>query len=169
MTVAIPDLWPDDIRVDVVAPIAILRAQEGLLSKRTQGILQAKLVTSESKVLVEHSLYLIAPALNYYRVSLLSATHDRKMVYPVTVTAQCWFSEFLPEGREEMENRRVAASAEEFIDLVRQALRSTEVRGLIDSLIIRSNEIQGNPMGSASAEDGNGSHPTRTPVETEGN
>jgi hypothetical protein len=156
MTTTIPDLWSDDIRVNVRPPVTVLRAQEGLLAKKTQGILQAKLLTSATETLVQHSLYLIAPALNFYRVSLLSATHDREMVYPVTVTAQCWFSEFLPDEGEEVEKKRVAATEEEFIDLVRQALRSTEVRGLIQSLIARSNEIREPQQPPASTEDGNG-------------
>lgn len=162
MSTAIPDLWPDDIRADVRPPVVVLRAQESLLAKKTQGILQAKLLTSESEKLVNHSLTLIAPALNFYRVNLLSATHDQEMVYPVTVTARCWFSDFLPDGGEEIEKRRVAATEEEFIDLVRQALQSAEVRGLIQSLIARSNENhQRHP---ASARDGNGS-----PAEIEAN
>ncbi len=167
MTTAIPDLWSDDIRVDVLPPVAVLRAQEGLLAKKTQGILQAKLLTSATETLVEHSLYLIAPALNFYRVSLLSATHDREMVYPVTVAAQCWFSEFLPDGAEEPEKRRVAATEEEFIDLVRQALRSTAVRGLIQSLIARSNEIR-EQQRPASTENGNGPSAEGEPKSTEG-
>ncbi len=158
MPTAIPDLWSDDIRVDVLPPVAVLRAQEGLLAKKTQGILQAELLTSASETLVQHNLYLVAPALNFYRVSLLSATHNRKMVYPVTVIARRWFSEFFPNGSEEIETKRVAATEEEFIDLVREALRSTEVRGLIQSLIARSNEIRNQQLHPASAEDGNGSH-----------
>jgi hypothetical protein len=168
MTTAIPDLWSDDIRVDVLPPVTVLRAQEGLLATKTQGILQAKLLTSATESLVQHSLDLIAPALNFYRVSLLSATHDREMVYPVTVTAQCWFSEFLPAGAEPIEKRRVAATAEEFIDLVREALRSTEVRGLIQSLIARSNEIREQPLRPAATEDGNGSHEEREQNSAEG-
>ena len=42
MTTAIPNLWPDDIKVDVLPPIAILKAQEGLLARMTQGMLVAK-------------------------------------------------------------------------------------------------------------------------------
>jgi hypothetical protein len=168
MTTAIPDLWSDDIRVDVLPPIAVLRAQEGLLAKKTQGILQAKLMTSESETLVQHNLYLVAPALNFYRVELLSAKHDRELIYPVTVTAHCWFSEFLPDEDEEIERRHVAATAEEFIDLVRQALRSTEVRGLIQSLIARSNEIREHQGRPASTANGNGSYAEGTQTGIEG-
>ena len=168
MTTAIPDLWSDDIHVDVLPPIAVLRAQEGLLAKKTQGILQAKLLTSENETRVQHSLFLIAPVLNFYRVEILSAKHDREMIYPVTVTAQCWFSEFLPDGDEEIDKRRVAATAEEFINLVRQALRSPEVRGLIESLIARSNEIRDHPPRPASTENGMGPHAEETQTSANG-
>jgi hypothetical protein len=168
MSTAIPDLWPEDIRVDVRPPLAVLRMQEGLLAKKTQGILQAKLLSSATETRVQHSLYLIAPALNFYRVELLSATHDSEMVYPVTVAARCWFDEFLPDEGQDIEKRQVAATAEEFIDLVRKALRSTEVRGLIQSLIARSNEIREQQLRPASTGDGNGSHAKGERSSTEG-
>src|SRR5207245_3229706 len=36
-TAAIPDLWSQDIKVDVLSPLAILRSQESLLSRKTKG------------------------------------------------------------------------------------------------------------------------------------
>jgi hypothetical protein len=163
MSTTIPDLWSDDIKVTVLPPVAILRAQEGLLASKTQGILQAKLTTTESERLVQHQLDLIAPSLNFYRERLLSATHDREMVYPVTVTAAC----FSPRPRDLGEalaqvasvpvglarNQRQAASQDEFIGLVREVLQSGEVRSLIQSLIARSNELRAR-QGGAAATDG---------------
>jgi hypothetical protein len=32
MTPTIPDLWPEDIKVNVLPPIAVLKAQESLLA-----------------------------------------------------------------------------------------------------------------------------------------
>lgn len=171
MNTAIPDLWADDIKVDVLPPLAILKAQEGLLARKTQGMLEAKLTTTESANLVQHQLDLIAPSLNFYRERLLTATHDRLKLYPVTVASECFapkleisqgplapiqaavkgLSEFhravVPEAI-----HRKAATGEEFIQLIREVLRSADVRGLISSLIARINQNNGEHHGNGTAE-----------------
>jgi hypothetical protein len=147
MTKTIPDLWPSDVKVDVLPPIAILEVQEGSLARRTQGMLQAKLTTTETETLVQHQLDLIAPSLNFYRERLLAATHDRIMVHPVTVTA----SSFAPKPdngkglgghtRSAIDSirqhliclgwdQRKAATDEGFLQLIRDVLHSEEVRAL---------------------------------------
>ena len=150
MITSIPDLWPDDINVKVLPPIAVLKAQEGQLARHTHGLLQAKLTTTETDKLVQHQLDLIAPSLNFYRERLLSATHDREMLYPVTVTAEC----FAPKSPNSMQAlgaavlrmmdpsvyQRKAATDEEFIQLVKEVLQSADVRALIHSLIARINQ-----------------------------
>src|SRR4051794_29490536 len=90
MSTTIPDLWPDDIKVSVLPPLAILKAQEGLLAQKTQGMLQAKLSSTETERLVQYQLDLIAAPLNFYRERLLSARHERGRYYPVVVTAECF-------------------------------------------------------------------------------
>lgn len=149
MTTAIPDLWAPDIKVDVLPPLAILKAQESLLARKTQGMLEAKLSTMEAENLVQHQLDLIAPSLNFYRERLLTATHDRTMLYPVTITANC----FYPKPRTQIEAiasqiknsldqplpQREAATDEDFVQLVRQVLQSEQVRALISSLLARIN------------------------------
>jgi hypothetical protein len=145
----IPDLWSENIRVDVLTPIVILRSQEGLLSKKTQGILEAKVTTTATKELVQHQLDLIAPALNRYRETLLTVTHRPERVYPVRVAAEC-----LQSPRTELEapdwirrqkggpppGTRDANNQDELIDLLRIILRSSQVVAAIESLIARSNE-----------------------------
>lgn len=152
MPMTIPDFWSDDIKVDVLPPIAILKAQEGVLARKTQGMLQAKLSSTERGTLVQHHLDLIAPGLNFYRERLLAATHDREKLYPVVVTAES----FAPDRLNPMEQviiavqrseypsvtQRRAATDEEFIRLVQDVLRSGEVRALIHLLIARINELR---------------------------
>ncbi len=149
MATTIPDLWSDDIKVNVLPPIAILRAQEGRLSQKTQGMLQAKLTTTETDQLVQHQLDLIAPGLNFYRERLLSATHAIDRLYPVTVTALA----FAPKPRTPLQAvtasfahaidpsllQRQAVTDDEFIRLVQEVLQSQTVRALIHSLIARIN------------------------------
>ncbi|MGH7172857.1 MAG: hypothetical protein ACRELG_21460 [Gemmataceae bacterium] len=171
MTTAIPDLWSEDITIDVLPPIAILKAQEGLLARKTQGMLEAKLSTTESGSLVQHQLDLIAPSLNFYRERLLTATHDRLMLYPVIVTAEC----FAPKSEvsrgplaplhvtakalTDMHRalvpeviQRKAATGDEFVELVREVLQSAEVRALISSLIARINQTNGEHHGNGAIE-----------------
>src|SRR4051794_11804124 len=90
MTTTLPDLWSDDIKVDVLSPLVILRSQEGYLERKTQGLLQAKVATTRSGDWVQHQLDLIAPALGGYRRSLLTARHNAEMIYPVFVRAECF-------------------------------------------------------------------------------
>ena len=146
----IPDLWPENIRVDVLAPIVILRAQEGLLGKRTQGILEARVTTTATEEFAQHQLDLIAPALNRYRETLLTATHQRERVYPVRVAAECFqpqrgllppMPDIGPLLGKPPAGTQDANNQEEFIDLLRTVLRSPQVSAAIDSLIARSNEV----------------------------
>ena len=174
MNTAIPDLWSNDIKVDVLPPLAILKAQEGLLARKTQGMLEAKLTTIESGDLVQHQLDLIAPSLNFYRERLLTATHDRLRPYPVTVAAIRFDSESaIPQGplaasihalgKAVSEASRVfvpeaiqgkAATDEEFLQLVRKVLQSAEVRALISSLIARINQENMEHHGNGAVEQG---------------
>jgi len=169
MTTAIPDLWSNDIKVDVLPPIAILKAQEGLLARKTQGMLEGKLTTTETEHLIQHQLDLIAPSLNFYRERLLSATHDRQMLYPVTVTADC----FRPKPKTHLEAivssiqnpldqplpQREAATDKEFVQLVGRVLQSVEVRALIHSLIARINEHKREPQGNGPVEQRSSAEP----------
>jgi hypothetical protein len=147
MSTTIPDLWSDDIRVDILTPLAILRAQEDLIGQKTQGILEGEVRTTSNDTWMLHQLGLIAPALNHYRVTLLTAKHRQDMVYPVSVTAPC----FAPKPRSllaigairlpgQSPDQRDAATQEEFIELVRQVLHSDDVRASIQSLIALSND-----------------------------
>lgn len=170
MPATIPDLWSDDIKVDVVPPLAILRAQAGFLEQKTRGILQARVVsTTEFGRQEQHALDLIAPALNQYRKTLLVAKHPLDVLYPVIVRAESFspperwfpaqvggaagvFQAMNPNSLKEDERR--ANTQDEFIGLVRDVLRSGYALSIIQSLIARSNEA-----GTAEA-DRNGSPPS---------
>ena len=42
MAVEIPDLWDEDIKVDVLSPVLILRKQGDLITRKTSGVLEAE-------------------------------------------------------------------------------------------------------------------------------
>ena len=87
MATSIPILWSDDIKVDVLTPLVILRAQQEPLRRMTQGILEAEITNVISEKLIRHNLDLVAPALGNYRRRVVTVTHFADQVYPVRVDA----------------------------------------------------------------------------------
>jgi hypothetical protein len=81
----IPNLWPEQFKIDVQTPYTILRVQAELLSKVTRGILQGDVETESSKEKVQNRLVVIAPAYNGYRHTLVVALHhpDLPIVDPI--------------------------------------------------------------------------------------
>src|ERR1700749_344482 len=143
MSASIPDLWSDDISVDVLSPIAILRAQQRPLRQRTNGLLEVEIETTPSESgQVRHQFGLVAPAMNRARYRILYVSHNNDLVYPVVVEAECFIPDFAmttPIGADALkptrvnklpENQRRAATDQEFIKLVEEVLRSSQVRSL---------------------------------------
>lgn len=146
----IPDLWSDDIQVDVLPPAVILRRQGEALSSKTQGILTARVLSgrpidhTDTRI---HSLELVAPALGYSEV-ILKVEHDESRPYPVSLTlpdAIVWPSvqptaeqPFGPLERETV----TANTVKQFLEFLRAALRSEQTRSTIDTLLARSNELK---------------------------
>jgi hypothetical protein len=158
MTATIPNLWPEDIKVDVLPPLTILKYQAAKLREITKGILEAEVTTvSGPEDFVTHRLDLIAPALEGRRSRILSVTH-RVDFYPVVLEAECFRPKESPViGRAHAalgeimaglethwprsnDWRPVASDQDEFIKRIGEVLRSHQVRAIIDSLIALSNE-----------------------------
>ena len=149
------DLWSDDIHTDVLSPVMVLNAQIPALDKKASGILRAEVRSETNQQKVEHSLDLIAPALNDYRITLLKVWHDPELVYPAMVksrgllpsqTKVARLPESLlgmigPTKQTTLPDERAAETQEEFVKIVGDALRSGWVRSLIQSLIARSNDV----------------------------
>lgn len=144
MSEATLDLWSDDIKVDIITPLAVLRAQQAHLRRKTRGLLNVE-VTSRTvgEDSVEHQFDLIAPMLDDYRYRVLVAMHKQKLVYPVYVEAECLRPEssaydgFPPDV---IDGPSEAATEQEFLELVGKVLRSPQIRSVIQSLIALSNE-----------------------------
>jgi hypothetical protein len=150
----IPDFWSDEIRVNVLTPLAILRAGEGSLEKKTNGLLRTEVSSTTSPDFMAHTLELIAPSLNQRRVGLLSATHRTGEVYPVLLKSRGFLPPYSfwressrhgdmdPEAFSPPDDEREANSQDEFTRLVVEALHSPNITALILSLIAKSNESQ---------------------------
>jgi hypothetical protein len=143
MPTEIPDLWGDDIKVDVLPPSVILRAQATLIGRKTQGILSADVVSSTSdedgERWEEHTLQVFATSAGY-RESILTVYHSANRVYPVTIQ--------LPEdidwgGSMIGSSRRVQCyTPEEFMPRLGTALQSRPTQAVIATLLARSNETK---------------------------
>jgi hypothetical protein len=154
---AIPDLW-GPISVDVVSPLAVLRSQAGRLSGHTKGLLTADVRTAVDNAGVTHTFQIVAPSLKGYRYDLFSAAHDPELIYPVTVSFRPWQDDDrsddlrLPSGRTLDINAlaggvpgRKAATTDDFVEMVREALTAPYTQSIVSSLIAKSNEVVSQP------------------------
>ncbi len=145
MTTEIPDLWDEDIKVDVLPPVVILRVQAEAISRKTHGILSATVRTEvegsgeggKRNLEETHILELTAPAYGYSE-EILKVVHPESRVYPAKIE--------LPErinwGNGTVTHANTAATVDEFYTLLREALRSPLTRSSIDTLLARSNETR---------------------------
>ena len=106
MAAQIPDLWSNDIKVDVLSPLAILKTQSELLGTKTKGLLLARvrsvtLKTKDDGTHESHKFELFAPAINYSE-KVLTVQHKEGRVYPAWIImpdAISWPSQ--PSGHNE--------------------------------------------------------------------
>lgn len=143
MPIDIPDLWSDDIKVDVLPPLVILKAQDDAIRKKTQGILHTEISTSHElepdqiHFWVTHALELVAPAIGY-RESVLNVSYREGKLYPATIE--------MPERIEWADGTASATvrcfDPDEFIAELRVALRSPPTKGAIATMLALSNEAR---------------------------
>jgi hypothetical protein len=139
MPIEIPDLWGDDIKVDVLPPLIILKAQDEAIRRKTQGTLHTEIITAEEEqndaIWVIHTLDLIAAAIGY-RESILTVSHEREKLYPVAIEVGVPI-----EWTDGTPAHRIRCfSADEFIRELRAALQSPLTKSTIATLLARSNE-----------------------------
>ena len=109
--------------------------------------------TEAAKEQVQHRLVIIAPAYNGYRHTVLTAIHNRHLAYPAEVRAkslavqkevQTYLTRLGPPDYETVYPS--ANSDEDMVSLVARALRSTETKAAVLSLIAKSNEAKRSPV-----------------------
>ncbi len=149
MADTIRNLWPQDIRADILPPLAILKAQIAPLSQITGGLLRAVLSTRtetidsadqqfageshfkledslvESPTRVYHDLSVSAPSLDGRPYHLLTLHYRRDRYYPAILS-----SHLNHEGEK-------STTEEEFVESLRTVLQSSSTRPLINSLLAR--------------------------------
>jgi hypothetical protein len=163
----IPNLWPTNLKSDILLPEAIIRTQAGALARMTRGVLEGAVSIGqgggEEEPYSTIRLDVIAPALDSYAHEILTAYHRHDRVYPVSVRAECY--EF-PSGSysQKAPNReREAADDDELFGILREVLHSKEVRSLLLSLIAQSNASVGGPGSAGQAAEGGQPPPVPPP------
>jgi hypothetical protein len=125
MTQPIPDLWPEIEQSQVVPPVVILREQAALLGKKTNHLLEGRVVTSAATDKFYHSFRIVAPALDDYAYGLFSVWHDVTL-YPVLTN----------EADQRGNVRTVSlASEQELLDYIRRTLNSDHTKKVVGSLL----------------------------------
>jgi hypothetical protein len=78
-----PDFWGEIGSAEGPTPLSILREQASLLSKKTKGLVEAKVDTDASRSGFTHHLRLVVPALDNYTYELFWISNGIDL-YPVT-------------------------------------------------------------------------------------
>lgn len=165
-TPTIPNMWPEDIQVNALSPLVILKLQAEGLRERTKGVLEAEVTTTKGAEDFEiHRLQVVARQFGSSRHGIVSVTH-RAEFYPAIVEAKVFRfraierKELLPSFDYSIAHldglragtaviwpppgdwRPVAASQNELISLLGQVFMSVPVRALIEDLLARSYEVK---------------------------
>jgi hypothetical protein len=154
----IPNLWPEQFKIDVQSPVAILRVQAVAPSKVTRGILEGTVETESVKELVQHRLVVVAPAYNGYRHTLISVLHNPNLPYPAEVRAE-GLAEEVARRNDPVLGLSTKATGypkahddEQMQALVQRALNSEPTKAVILSLIAKSNEANPPPTPPGNGE-----------------
>lgn len=151
----IADLWPSEIKVDVLSPTMILNAQAEILSQRTQGLIQPEIIGETKGPLQKLYFDLVAAANNGSRNRILIVTQRLDQPYPAVVTARVLaderdvelISDTLPtkidwglDSAEEVSRSRVVLTPGEFTRLIALVFQSVEVQTNLISILAKANE-----------------------------
>lgn len=120
-----PDLWPEDLGVatDIKPPVAILREQADLLTKKTQGKLEGRITSSgKPDKTFTHQFFITAPALDEYSFRLLSIHHPIDY-YPLVLSFDAV-------------NRSTQCGDEsEYINVLRDTLADEKTKKIITAIL----------------------------------
>lgn len=129
-------LWGNIDTQDVFrTPIGILREQAGALTEITNGILQAVVEQHNTPPTFYLSFFIIAPALNNYRIQIVSVRHGLE-IYPATIAPA------LMAAHDEIN----CDDERSFIEGLAKILSSERTRQVIRSLISQSKALSINPQ-----------------------
>jgi hypothetical protein len=130
------DLWPDFAPAEgEVPPLTILKEQASVLGLKLKNLIEADVETgtTDYQRFLRHSLFLIAPVLNFYRYKLLEVEHSATNMYPVTIK-QSMDDPASPT----LISETTAEDEGEFKDALRSIFASEKTRRVIENLLAQS-------------------------------
>ena len=130
------DLWPDFAPSEgEVPPITILREQAAVLGLKLRNLIEADVETgtTDYQRFLRHSLFLVAPALDFYRYKLLEVEHSATHMYPATIK-QSMDDPASPRGTFET----TAQDEGEFRDALKAVFGSEKTKKVIENLLAQS-------------------------------
>lgn len=128
------DLWPDFAPAEgELPPITILKQQASLLGLKMKNLIEAEVETgtTDYQRFLRHTLYLVAPVLNFYRYKLLDVEHPATEMYPVIIK--------VPTDDPANNTLEIkAASEEEFKAELKNVFASAQIKKVIENLLAQS-------------------------------
>jgi hypothetical protein len=144
MPTEIPDLWGDDIDVDVVSPHVILKTQAEAIARRTKGLLTAEVSTSaepddDFNFTSTHKLLILARSIGYEGEELLQIQHPDKRYYPLSIEVPSGIVWDYSDSDTPTCYRR-CNDQDELIAALRTVLTSPPTKATLNNLLARVNE-----------------------------
>ena len=141
------NLWPEKFEPESLPPPKILLQEQcTLLTKLTNGMVQAEVASSSEVDIILHSMQndfsfrfdLLGPFLDNYRFTLLRLSHDIG-IYPVKILVDSGVSKELglPTSTRGLGEIK-AVSPEEFENFLKTVFQSHRVRRIVGSIIALS-------------------------------
>ncbi len=137
------DLWPENIpsHTSLKAPVTILKEQGTLLGRKTNNLVEGVITSykgaARSGEGFRYDFYLVAPALSDYRYFLLGIYHYVDF-YPLVFSTDSDVLKELPDELEDEQNRLIANTPAEFMDILKAIFATKKVRRVIEAIIAQS-------------------------------
>lgn len=128
------DLWPDFAPAEgELPPITILKQQASALGLKLRNLIEADVETgtTDYQRYLRHTLFLVAPVLNFYRYKLLDVEHPATEMYPVTIKV------FLDDPANSGPDIK-AENEVEFKDALRDVFARAQTKRVIENLLAQS-------------------------------
>ena len=128
------DLWPDFAPAEgEVPPITILKEQASLLGLKLKNLIEADVETgtTDYQRYLRHTLFLVAPVLNFYRYKLLDVEHPATQMYPATIKVSL-------DDPASTTSEIKAENEDEFKAALKNVFASAQTKRVIENLLAQS-------------------------------
>ena len=127
-------LWPDFAPAKgELPPITILKQQASVLGLKLRNLIEADVETgtTDYQRYLRHTLFLVAPVLNFYRYKLLDVEHSATQMYPATIKVPL-------DDPANTHSEIKAENEEEFKDALKDIFASAQTKKVIENLLAQS-------------------------------